>query len=150
MTGEDQRGLAVILELGKQFVGPLRNFDAAFLRAIDVVIPDMVEMGELGADAAEIVPDTGQDLLDLLRGFFREGGFKIFAADPVFAQPWTDKSQGAAEPVRGLERVEEAGGAQHPDRQRTHGGIAERLGRVAEAKLGAKDQITHRNQMAGR
>ena len=117
---------------------------------IDVVIPDVVEMGEFGADAAEIVPDARQDLLDLLRRFFREGGFEIFAADPVFPQLGSDKSQHAAEPVRRLHRVEEAGSAQHGDRQRADGGVAECLGRVAGAKLGAKDQMAHRNEVAGR
>ena len=52
---------------------------------IGVVIPDVVEMGEFGADAAEIVPDAGQDFLDLLRGFFREGGREVLAADAVLA-----------------------------------------------------------------
>ena len=51
-----------------------------------IVVPDVIEMGELGADAAEIVPDAGQDGLDLLGRFFREGGRQIGAADPVLAQ----------------------------------------------------------------
>ena len=117
---------------------------------IDVIVPDMVEMGELGADAAEIVPDAAKDFLDFLGRFFRKGGFQVFAADAVFAQPRTDEPQGAAEPVRNLHRVEQAGGAQHADRQRADRGIAERLGRVAEAEFGAKDQMAHRNKVAGR
>ena len=85
MTREDQRGLAVVLELGKQFVGARRDLDAAFLGMIDVIIPDVVEMGEFGADAAEIVPDAGQDFLNLLGRFFREGGGEIVAADFVLS-----------------------------------------------------------------
>ena len=55
-----------------------------------IVIPDVIEMGELGADPAEIVPDAGQDGFDLLRRFFREGGGEIVAADAVLAQPRAD------------------------------------------------------------
>ena len=131
-------------------MGSRRDFDAALLGMIDVIVPDVVEMGELGADAAEIVPDAGQDFLDFLGRFFREGGCQIFAADPVFAQPRTDEARDAAEPVRGLDRVEQAGGAQHADRQRADRGVAERLGRVAKAEFGAKDQVAHRNKVAGR
>ena len=60
---------------------------------IEVVIPDVVEMGEFGADAAEIVPDAGQDFLDLFGRFFREGGLEILAADAVFAQPAADEAR---------------------------------------------------------
>ena len=117
MAGEDQRRLAVVPHLVEQFAGPLRQFDAAVLGMIAIVIPDMVEMGELGADAAEIVPDAGQDRLDLLRRFFREGGLQIFAADAVLAQPAADELRDAAEKIGGLDRVEIARGAQQPDRQ---------------------------------
>ncbi len=51
-----------------------------------IVLPDMVEMREFGADAAEIVPDACQNGLDLLGRFFRKGGGQIGAADPLFAQ----------------------------------------------------------------
>ena len=68
------------------------NFDAAFLGMIDVVVPDMVEMGEFGADAAEIVPDASENGLDLLGRFFRKGGGEIGAADLVLTQPWADEA----------------------------------------------------------
>ena len=51
-----------------------------------IVVPDVIEMGEFGADAAEIVPDAGQNGLDLLGRFFRERGGQIGAADPLLAQ----------------------------------------------------------------
>ena len=80
---------------------------------IDVVVPDVIEMGELGADAAEIVPDAGQNRFDLFRRFLREGGLEIFAADPVLAQPAADEARGAAEEIGGLVRIEIARRAQH-------------------------------------
>ena len=43
----------------------------------------LVEMRELYRDAAEIVPDAGEDLFDLGVGFLREGGAQIIAADAV-------------------------------------------------------------------
>src|SRR5450631_567673 len=48
-----------------------------------------------------------------------------------------------AEQVRGLDRIEIACGTQHSDRQRAHRGLAERLGRVADAGLGAKQEGMH-------
>jgi hypothetical protein len=57
---------------------------------IDVVVPDVIEMGELGADAAEIVPDPGQDGFDFFRRLLREGGLQILAPDAVLAQPPAD------------------------------------------------------------
>ena len=56
-----------------------------------IVLPDVIEMGELGADAAEIVPDAGENGLDLLGRFFREGGGEIGAADPLLAQQGADQ-----------------------------------------------------------
>ena len=47
-------------------------------------------MGELDAHAAEIVPYAGQDGVDLLGGFLREGGGQIGAADLVFGQQRAD------------------------------------------------------------
>src|SRR3979490_1795811 len=52
MTRKDQRRLAVVLELGKQFVGARRAFDAAFFRMIDVIIPAVVETHAFGAQAS--------------------------------------------------------------------------------------------------
>ncbi len=54
---------------------------------LDVVVPDVIEMGEFGADAAEIVPDAGQNGLDLLGRFFGKGRREILAPDAVLAQP---------------------------------------------------------------
>ena len=104
---------------------------------IDVVVPDVIEMGELGADAAEIVPDAGQNGFDLFRRFLRESGREILAPDAVLAQPPADEAGGAAEEIRGLVRIEKARGAQQRDRQRADGGFRHRLCGVAQARLGA-------------
>ena len=50
------------------------------------MFPDMIEMGEFGADPAEIVPDAGENGLDFIRRLLREGGGQVGAADPLFAQ----------------------------------------------------------------
>ena len=44
-------------------------------------------MGEFGGDAAEIVPDAVQNLLDLGCGFFRKCSREIGAADLVLLEP---------------------------------------------------------------
>ena len=104
---------------------------------IAIVIPDVVEMGELGADTAEIVPHAGENRFDLLGRFLREGGLQILAADAVLAQPPANELRGAAEKIGGLERVEITRGTQEPDRRRAHRGLSQRLGGVAKARLGA-------------
>ena len=132
MAREDDCRLAVIPEGIEDLLGARAELDAARLfRIIDVVVPDVVEMGELGADAAEIVPDAGQDGFDFLGRFFREGRLEILAADAVLAQPAADEARHAAEENRGLVRIEIARGAQQRDRQRADGGFRHRLGGVA-------------------
>ena len=72
----------------ENLLGPRAELDAArFVRMIDVVVPDVIEMGELGADAAEIVPDAGQNGFDLFRRFLGKGCLEILAPDAVLAQP---------------------------------------------------------------
>ena len=72
MAGEDDRRLAVVAQVIENLLGPRAELDAArFVRMIDVVVPDVIEMGELGADAAEIVPDAGQNGFDLFAAISR-------------------------------------------------------------------------------
>ena len=138
MACEDDGGFAVVSQMIENLLRPWGEFDTArLLRMIEVVIPDVVEMGELGADAAEIVPDAGQNGFDLFRRFFGEGGLEIFAADAVLTQPAPDEARDAAEEIGGLDRIEITRGAQQRDRQRAHGCFRHRLGGVANARLGA-------------
>ena len=67
MAGKDQRGLAVEAKLRKQLVGARQDFDPAFFGEGGIVLPDVIEMGEFGAKAAEIVPYAGENGLNLLR-----------------------------------------------------------------------------------
>ena len=68
MAGEDQRRLAVVPDLVEQLFGPRRELDAAVLVGmVGIIVPDVIEMGELGANAAEIVPDPVQNSLDFFR-----------------------------------------------------------------------------------
>ena len=48
-------------------MGALLDFDAAVFGMCTIMLPDMIEMGEFGAIAAEIVPDAGKNGLDLFR-----------------------------------------------------------------------------------
>ena len=90
-----------------------------------VVVPQPVDMRELGADAAEIVPDAAQDRLDLGGRLLRERGGEVGAADAVLRQPRPDAPHQAAGEVR------HGAGIDQPDRaQRMHGEEAEH--RIAE------------------
>ena len=108
-----------------------------------VVLPDVVEMGELGAESAVIVPDAGQDGLNLLGRFLREGGGEIGATDAVFARQRPDPARDAAEQVSGLDGIEIAGRALQSEGQRAEGGLGERLGGVANPGLGTSQQGMH-------
>src|ERR1700753_975358 len=143
MTGKDQRRLAVPPELGKQLMGALLNLDAAVLGTRRIVFPNMVEMGEFGADPAEIVPDPGQNRLDLFGRFFRKCGGQIGTGDPLLAQQRANAPGDTAEQVCRLDRVEIAGGPQHADRQRPYRRFAERLGGLADTCLGANQRGSH-------
>ena len=44
-------------------------------------------MGDLHADAAEIVPGAGENAVDFARRFFGKGGGEIGAGDLVLVQP---------------------------------------------------------------
>src|SRR6202171_570217 len=71
MAREEQGRLAVIPELIEQFLCPRRELDATWsFGMIGVVVPDVVEMREFGADAAEIIPDARENGLDLFRRLF--------------------------------------------------------------------------------
>ena len=95
-----------------------------------VVVPQPVDMGELGADAAEVVPDAAQDRLDLGGRLLRKCRGEIGAADAMLRQPRADGAQHRAADIRHDVRVEQ------PDRaQRMHGEKAER--RIAERAAAA-------------
>src|ERR1700761_206954 len=135
MSGEHQRRLAVEPELVKQLVGAGGHVDVAELRLRFDVIPDMVDVGELGRTAAEIFPDPAQDRFDLFGRLLGECGGQIGAADFVLTQQWADGAGGAREKIRRLLVIEIARGAQHADGQRADCGPSERLGGVANALL---------------
>src|SRR2546430_16705046 len=67
----------------------------------------------------------------------------MLAADAVLAQSSSDETRGAAEEFCGLVRIEGARRAQHRDRQPADRGVADRLGGVAKARPGAKEQTFH-------
>ena len=138
MAGEDDRRLAVVAQGVEDLLGPRAELDAArLIRMIDVVVPDVIEMGELGADAAEIVPDAGQNGFDLFRRFLREGSLQVLAPDAVLAQSSSDEAGDAAEEIGCFVRIEIARGAQQRDRQRADGGFRHRLCGIAQVRLGA-------------
>ena len=59
----------------------MARVDAACAPDARVVVPQPVDMGEFGADAAEVVPDAAEDRVDLGGGFFRKRRNEIGAAE---------------------------------------------------------------------
>src|SRR6266849_3591531 len=143
MACEDQRRLAIEPQLRKQLMGARQDFDAASFGIGGIMLPDMVEMREFGADATKVVPDARQNGLDLRRRFFRERGDQIGAADPLLAHHRSNRASDPAEQVRGLDRIEIASGTKHSDGQRTDRGFGDRLVGVANTGSGASEQAAH-------
>jgi hypothetical protein len=102
-------------------------------------------MGELGADAAEIVPHAGENGFDLFGLFFRESSGQIGAPNPLLAHHGADHSGDAAKRVSRLDRAEIAGGAQHADGEPADRGLAERPCGGAHARPGSGKQWMHRD-----
>src|SRR3954464_13669864 len=125
MACKDQRRLAIQPQLREQRVGARLNFDAGVFWMSGIMLPDMVKMGEFGADTAEIVPHTSENGFDFFGRFFREGGREIGSADLLFAQRWPDQTSDPAEQVGGFDRIERTGAAQQSNGQRAHGGFAD-------------------------
>ncbi|MFK4508282.1 hypothetical protein ABIF81_003460 [Bradyrhizobium daqingense] len=149
MRGEDQRRLAVVADLIEQLDAAFGQFDPAFLRVIAIVVPDVIDMGELGADAAEIVPDAHQDAFDLVRRLLRKGGGEIGAADAVLAQARSDQLYRPREKVRCLDRIEIARGAQHADGGGADQAAAHRFCRLPRAGLHPRRKQRHVSGQAG-
>src|SRR5438270_7223796 len=150
MGGKDQRRLVVQSELREQFMGARLNFDTAQFGMRRIVLPDVIEMGEFGADAAEIVPDAGEDGLDLLGRFFRERRGQVGAANFVFPHSPAHGARDAAEQVCGLDRVEIAGGAQQSGGKRADRRVGERFCSVAKGGFAAEEGAAPRDEMSRR
>lgn len=97
MTGEYQRTLAVVAQREKFLDAAGSGFDAPALPTFGIEIPEVVDMRELRANAAQIFPHTHQDRIDFGGRFFREGRGQIGSANLVFGQPRAD---GRALPMR--------------------------------------------------
>ena len=65
-------GLPSIAQLAESSCGARLDFDAAVLGMRGIVIPDVIEMGEFGADASEIVPDARENAPRSPRAIFPE------------------------------------------------------------------------------
>ncbi len=81
----------------------------------------LVEMRELDGDAAEIVPDAGEDRLDLGVGFVRECSVQIVAADAMLVAQRADLAHQRAGHIRRAPAVHPLGRMQRSD-----GGRADR------------------------
>src|SRR5271166_2817889 len=72
-------------------------------------------MRELHRDPPEIVPDAGEDLLDLGVGFFRKSGAQIFSGKAVFLEQRADLAHRRTGEVRRAPAVETFDGAEQSD-----------------------------------
>ena len=61
---------------------------------------ELIQMRELNRNASEIVPDAGEDFVDLGVGFIGKGGAQIFAADAIFRQQRADCAHERAGEIR--------------------------------------------------
>src|SRR5215212_1438597 len=97
MACKDQRRLAVQPQLREQLVGARLDFNAAAFWMSGIMFPDVVEMGEFGADTAEIVPDTCENRFDFFGRFFWKSRREIGSADFFLTQHRPDQTSDPAE-----------------------------------------------------
>ena len=115
MGGKHHRGLAVILHVQKarDVVGRVVDMGAA----IGVAGTDVVEMRDLGADPAEIVPHAAQNRFDLGVGLFRKSRAQIGAAGAVLGQPRPDPAHEGAGKIADRDAVAPVDAGQHARRR---------------------------------
>ena len=102
----------------KEVEGALAVDDVLGSRPVGIEDVQPVDMREFGGDAAEIVPDAGEDRFDLAGGFFRKGGGKLLAADAVLLEPRTERAHDARGEMRPCAcGWSDASDVQHPDRK---------------------------------
>src|SRR6516165_443288 len=126
MGGEHQGRLAVAAQLPKPLVDFAAVDDVAHLLRVGIEHLQAIDMGELGSNAAEIVPNAAQDRFDFGGGFFRKGG-EVGAADLVLLESRTKRAHEAGGEVGHVLAVGCADGPQHPHRQPTERAVAARL-----------------------
>jgi hypothetical protein len=124
MCGEDQRRLAVVAQPERNRLGRVGIHHAAWALARRIVIPQSVDMGELGADPAEIVPDAAEDRLDLGGRFLRKRGGEIGAADAVLRQPRPDAAHHLACEIRHGADIDQPDAAQQLHREEAEHRVA--------------------------
>src|SRR5262249_38309640 len=106
--------------------------DVAYLLRVGIEHLQAIDMGELGSNAAKIVPNAAQDRFDFGRRFFRKGGGEVGAAELVLFESRTKRAHEAAGEVGHVFAVGCADGPQHPPRQPTERAIAARLDMSAD------------------
>ena len=74
-------------------------------------------MREFHCHAAEIIPNAGEDVIDFGRGFFREGGAQIIAAEAVFLPQRPELARERSDEIRRLLAVGPGQGAHDADRE---------------------------------
>ena len=139
--GEDHRRLAVVLHPQE----PLDVVGAVVDEVAVVAIAgaDVIEMGDLGADTAEIVPHAAQDFLDLGVGLFRKGSAQIGAADAMLRQPRPDGAHDRAADIADPDPVAAMRQREKHRRHTAGGDIGERLCRVAHRRAKAFPVLAH-------
>ncbi len=85
MRGKNQRGLAIVFQGNEARNGFGRVIDERAF--VGVARADVIEMRDLGGDAAEIVPHAAQNGFDLGVALVRKGGAQVVAPDRTHEGP---------------------------------------------------------------
>src|SRR5262249_40209582 len=96
MRREHERRLAVLAHAVDARVAFRGGEDAAGLRLPALVVPQLIETGELARDAAQVVPHANENVLDVGGGFVRKGGGELRAAEAMLRQPRAGGGQQAS------------------------------------------------------
>ncbi len=145
MRGKDQRRLAVGAQLLEPVIGLRRVEDVSLLLRVGIEDLQAVDMGELRRDAAEIVPNVAQYIVDVGGGFFREGGYEVGTADAVLLEPGAERAHDAAGQIGHMLSVGRPEHAQRPDGQPSERRVGGRLG-ISAGSMGEASRRGHQSR----
>src|ERR1700680_5327022 len=106
MGGKPDYRHAAFFEAVVAFFGLRRVGDDVRGRRAETGDGKFIQVREFDRDTAEIVPDAGEDLLDLGAGFFWKCGTQVVAAEAVFLKQRTNLAHGRAGKIRRALAVE--------------------------------------------
>src|SRR6202030_1590894 len=99
MRGEDEGRFSVVPQADKTLEAFVRELDALCRRARGIIVPQPVEMRELGPGPPQILPYSAQNGFDLGGRFLRKGRGEIGTPETVLGKKRAEGAHAAAREI---------------------------------------------------